>query len=96
MAVVRTTRFTIDPARTQEMLAARAALVAGVRARFPGLTEARLARLDDETWIDMWRWESEAHTQAALDGASTIPEAPAAFALTRDLTSETATLVDER
>lgn len=96
MAVVRYTRFTADPADTEQLLARRAELIAAIRASFPGLTGTRLARLDDNTWIDAWRWESAAALQAATDGAPGIPEARAAFALTADPTAEQAEIVDER
>ena len=69
MAVYRLVRFTIDPADTEKMLATRVALVAATRDAFPGLTEARLAKVDEETWIDMWRWDSLARAQAAIEGA---------------------------
>ena len=78
------------------MISKRAALVAAIRHRFPGLTEARLTRLDDRTWIDVWRWESRADLQRALEGGPTIPEAPAVFALTQELSTEDAEIIDER
>jgi hypothetical protein len=96
VAVLRLTRCKTDPADTQELLARRAALVAAVRRAFPGLLHTQLAKLDHETWIDTWRWESLAHAQAALDHAPSIPEAAAAFSLTRDTTAEFANVVDER
>jgi quinol monooxygenase YgiN len=96
MPVIRTSRFKTDPARAEEMLARRADLIAAVRAAHPGLAEARLARVGEDTWIDIWRWDSPANMQAALAGAPSLPEAAAAFALTRDLTAENAELVDER
>ncbi|HSK91385.1 MAG TPA: antibiotic biosynthesis monooxygenase [Euzebyales bacterium] len=96
MAVLRLTRFTADPDNTEELLAKRAALIAAVRDAFPGLTEARLAKLDDGTWLDVWRWDSTASMRAALESAPTIPDAAAAFALTSDTTVETAEVVDER
>src|SRR5579872_2120946 len=58
MPVIRTTRFEVAPADVEEMIARRNALVAAVRNAFPGLTEARLARVRDQVWIDSWRWES--------------------------------------
>ena len=96
MAVLRLTRFKIDPADTEEMLAKRAALIAAIRDGFPGLTDTHLAKLDDESWIDVWRWDSSTSMQAALDGAPTIPEAGAAFAVTNGVTAESADVVDER
>ncbi|HEX5188983.1 MAG TPA: hypothetical protein VFW16_05560 [Streptosporangiaceae bacterium] len=96
MAVIRISRFTVDPALTKEMLDKRAELITAVRASFSGLTEARLARVGDNQWVDTWRWDSVASLQAALAGAPGLPEAAAAFSLTGDLTAEQADVVDER
>jgi hypothetical protein len=96
MAVIRTSRFKTDPAHAGEMLARRADLISAVRAAHPGLAEARLARVGEDTWIDTWRWDSPASMQAALADAPSLPEAAEAFALTSDLTAENAELVDER
>jgi hypothetical protein len=88
--------FKTDPADTQEMLARRADLVAVVRESYPGLIQAQLAKIDDETWVDAWRWDSLASAQAAIAHAPDLPEAAAAFSLTRDSTAEFADIVDER
>jgi hypothetical protein len=96
MAVIRTTRFKADPARAEEVIAIRAELISAVRAAFAGLAEARLARVSEDTWVDMWRWDSSASMQAALAGAPALPEAAAAFSLARDVTAENAELIDER
>lgn len=96
MAIVRTTRYTTDSAATEEVLATRAALIDAVRAAYPGLGETRLVRLDDGTWVDMWRWDALSCAQAALAGAPAFPEAAAAFGLARDVTAEQAEIVDER
>lgn len=96
MAVLRLARFTIDPADTEEMLTRRAAMVAAIRDAFPGLVETRLGKVDDQTWIDLWRWQSVGSAQAATAAASTIPQAAAALALTKDMSIEHAELVEER
>jgi len=96
VAVLRLTRFTTDPADAREMLARRSALIDAVRRAYPGLVQAQLAQVDDQTWIDAWRWESRVNAEAALADAAAIPEAAAAFSLTRDATAEFADLVDER
>jgi hypothetical protein len=85
MGVFELARFTIDPADAEEMLATRDAMVAAIRRAFAGLREARLARIDDETWIDVWRWESATSAKAAAEGAPSIPEAAAMFALIKDV-----------
>ena len=96
MAVLRLTHFKTDPADTEELLVRRAALVAAVRKACPGLLHAQLVKVDDETWIDAWRWDSRASAEAALAQAPNLPEAAAAFALTRDTTAQFADVVDER
>jgi quinol monooxygenase YgiN len=96
VAVLRLTRFKTDPADAEEMLARRGALIDAVRRAYPGLLQAQLARTDDQTWVDAWRWDSRAHAESAIANVSTIPEAAAAFSLTRDSTAEFADLVDER
>jgi hypothetical protein len=75
MAVHRLARCTIDPADTEEVLAERAALVAAISDAVPGLIHARLAKADDQTWIDVWSWDSSSSPPAAIAKASAIPEA---------------------
>lgn len=53
MAALKLTRFRIDPADTEEMLARRGTLVAAVKDAFPGLFETQLAKLDEERWVDV-------------------------------------------
>lgn len=98
MAVVITTRFEVAPSEIDQMLASRNALVSAVRQACPGLTEARLARVDERVWIDAWRWDSKEHLQAAVEAnvAGKLPEAPAAFAFTKNAGGESAEIVDER
>lgn len=98
MTVLRIDRFTVDPARAEELLHRRNALVAAVRKSVPGLIEARLARKDDRTWIDLWSWESHAHAQAAAELARSgaLPQAAAAFELATDVNTEFTEVVDER
>jgi hypothetical protein len=98
MAVIRLDRFNADPAGVDELITRRNALVAAVRQATPGLIQARLTRVSDETWLDIWSWDTLAHAQAAAKLAQTgqIPEAGTAFALTTDVTTEFAEVVDER
>jgi hypothetical protein len=95
MALIRTTRFTADPADAGAVLERRKKLLEAVRAAFAGPAETRLIRIDERTWLDIWRWDSPATLRAALDGAPSLPEAAAAFALARDLTAEQGDVVDE-
>jgi hypothetical protein len=95
MALIRTTRFTADPADTATVLQRRRNLLDAIRARFCGPAEARLIRVDERTWVDMWRWDSPETLQAALAAAPSLPEAAAAFAVARDISAEQGDLVDE-
>ena len=94
MAVLRLDRFTIDPAGTGELLTRHAAPVTAAKDAFPGLTEVQLAKAGDQTWLDVWRWDSLASAQAAGAGAAAIPEAAAAFPLTKDVTVKYAEVVN--
>jgi hypothetical protein len=96
MAIIRTVRFTADPAQAEEIIARRAELISAIRAAFAGLTEARLAKVGEDMWVDMWRWDSAANMDAALADGPSLPQAAAAFSLTRDLSFEVAELIDER
>jgi hypothetical protein len=96
MAVLSITHFKANPSDTKELLARRAALIAAARARFPGLSEARLARLDEETWVDVWEWDSQASLEAAAAGAHDLPEAMAAFALVKETTQERGEIADRQ
>lgn len=98
MTVLRIDRFTVDPARVEELLQRRNALVAAVRAAVPGLLDARLVRKDERTWLDLWRWDSRSNAEAAgaLARSGALPQAPAAFELAADVTTEFTEVVDER
>ena len=94
MALVRTTRFTADPADADLVLERRGRLIAAIRAAYAGPTETRLIRVDERTWVDMWQWDSPEVLQAALAGAPKLPEAAAAFAVVRDVSAEQGDVVD--
>ncbi|SCG40158.1 hypothetical protein [Micromonospora inositola] len=95
MALIRTTRFTADPAEADTVLERRRQLLEALRAAFAGPTETRLIRVDERTWVDMWRWDSHETLRAALDGAPRLSEATAAFAVARDVSAEQGDVVDE-
>lgn len=95
MSVVTLTRFTIEPGDAAALRARHTDLVAAIRSAVPGLAEARLGKLDDRTWIGIWRWASAEDLQAARRIAPHRPEAAAAFALAREATAEDVAVVDE-
>jgi len=96
MPIIRTTRYTVAPSDLDELLPRRAALIARIRAEFPGLTDTRLTRLSDGTYADSWCWSTHAHMEAALAAAPTFPEAAAAFASATNITAENAELLAEQ
>ncbi|MFB4277062.1 MULTISPECIES: hypothetical protein [unclassified Nonomuraea] len=96
MAYLRIMSYTADPSDAELLLARRAALIAAVRAKLPGLIETRMVRVDDRTWTDSWRWESKATLEAAVAAAHSMPETEPAFALVKDITSQEGEIVDER
>ncbi|GAA2738400.1 antibiotic biosynthesis monooxygenase [Actinocorallia aurantiaca] len=95
MPVITVTRFQADPADAEQIRARHAALVAATRAACPGLTEARLGRIDDETWAGVWRWDSAESLKAARQAIPGNAEAVAAFSLTRDAAGEDIEVLDE-
>lgn len=95
MTLIRTTRFTTDPANADTMLVRRRKLLEAVRTGFGGPTETRLIRVGEETWVDMWQWDSPETLRVALEGAPRLPEAAAAFAVASDVTAEQGEVVDE-
>ncbi|MBE1490697.1 antibiotic biosynthesis monooxygenase [Plantactinospora soyae] len=88
MALISITRFQADPADAAQVRAQHAALVTAIRAALPGLTEARLGRLDDGTWVGIWRWDSAASLRSARQAVPGTAAATEAFALVRDVTAE--------
>ena len=94
MTVLRLDRFTVNPAEVADLIARHADLVTAAKDAFPGLIDVQLAQVDDRTWIDVWRWDTLASAQAAVASAPSIPQAGAAFALTKDLTVEFAEVID--
>jgi hypothetical protein len=91
---VRFVRVTVEPEAASELLDRRRVLIDEVRSRFGGLVDARLVRLDERTWVDVWHWESAAAAEAAA--AARLPAAAHAFALASEVHTEDAELVDRR
>jgi hypothetical protein len=96
MAVLRITRFELDPARTDEMIERRATLLDALRDAFPGMGDSRLSRIDDRTWIEITQWESADHLAAALENGPAMPSAAALFSIITNATAENADLVAVR
>jgi hypothetical protein len=96
MPDIRIHRYAVEPADTDEFFSRRAEVIRAIRTKHPGLTEARLIRLEDGSFIDSWRWESAEQMQAALAEAPTFVEVRAAMSLARDVSNQDGDVVDER
>lgn len=96
MSIVRTHRYSVDPADLQELISRRATLIEAIRAAHPGLAETRLTRHEDGTFTDVWRWHSAAQMGAAFASLPNLPQARAAMALTRDAVAVNGEIIDER
>lgn len=66
-------RFKVAPGRREEFLGGRAAAISALRSAYTGLVDARLAELDDGSWIDVVRWRSRQEAEAAAAGCEKIP-----------------------
>lgn len=79
MDVVNVVRFKIAQEKEEKMIEQRETLLAAVRKLTPGLLRAILTRVDEETWMDVWHWDSP-ETLAAVQTAQ-LPEAKESFAM---------------
>ena len=97
MSLIAITRFEATTDDDTVIRTRHNALVDAVRRVIPGLTEARLGRLQDQ-WVGVWRWESPDDLKAARELAPTLAETKAAFALVREGTSsvDEIAVIDER
>lgn len=79
MEIVNVMRFKISPDQEQEMHTRRNNLLAAVHAQTDGLIHAILTRVDEETWMDLWHWDSETSLRSTQQAQ--LPQAKEAFAL---------------
>lgn len=95
MSVITITRFTIEPDVAAALRTRHADLIAAIRSTTAGLVEARLGKVDEQTWVGIWRWDSAEHLQAARRIAPDLPETAAAFSLARTAAADDVAVVDE-
>ncbi|SDI12916.1 Antibiotic biosynthesis monooxygenase [Actinokineospora alba] len=95
MSVITLTRFQVDPANADRLRDRHSALVASIRTDFPGLTEARLGRLDDHTWVGIWRWDSADDLRVARQAVPGNAAAAAVFALAGEAAVDDVDVLDE-
>jgi len=96
MATVRTHRYTLTPDHAEKFLAQRADLIGQWREAGFDLVETRLYRLEDGTYLDVWRWASDAVMAKAFAAMGELPMVRATMGMTSDRSAVDGELVDER
>ena len=96
MATVRTHRYTLAPDEVEKFLAQRAELIGQWRAAGLDLVETRLYRLEDGTYLDIWRWASDEVMAKAFSAMGEIPLVGATLGMTSEHSAVDGDLVDER
>jgi hypothetical protein len=96
MATVRTHRYTLAPGQVETFLAQRAELIRQWRAAGLDLVETGLYRLEDGTYLDIWRWASEEVMAKAFDTMGELPMVGATLGMTSEHSAVDGDLVDER
>ena len=92
---VELTRFRVLPERTDDMLAARPAMLADFRTDRAGFLGARLVRLPNDEWLDIVEWRSSEDFAASRAKGANLPGIEAFFATIDSLVSaEEGTLAD--
>jgi hypothetical protein len=96
MTAVRIHRYSVDPAQLDDLLARRAHLIDGIRSGFPGLTATILVKLDNDSYVDTWHWESAEMMGAALAAAAAAPPVADTLGLTEDHVVHSGEVIDQR
>lgn len=72
-------RFTVKTGHEEALVEGRSAMLLALSTAFPGMVDARLAKLDARTWLDLVVWESREEALAAAAGAVELPIVAAWF-----------------
>ena len=96
MATVRTHRYTVDTGNLATMLERRSSLIDGIRSANPAFTDATLIRLQDGSYLDIWRWDSAEQMHRATEAAASVPLVGATMSLTSGHTAIDGEILDER
>ncbi|GAB3896782.1 hypothetical protein GCM10029964_078670 [Kibdelosporangium lantanae] len=89
MSVIELTTFTVKPANTAALLAARPGMVDAFRRDRRGFIAARLIRVDDNTWLDMVEWTDDTAWDESRAKGANQPEIATFFATIDTLVSST-------
>ncbi|MEU8659479.1 antibiotic biosynthesis monooxygenase [Actinoplanes philippinensis] len=87
MTTVELTRFRVEPARVEELLRARPAMLADFRADRSGFLDARLVRLPGDEWLDIVTWSTPEDFAASRAKGANLPGIGAFFAAIAGLVS---------
>jgi hypothetical protein len=96
MTAVRIHRYSVDPAQLDALLARRVQLIDGIRSGFPGLTATTLVKLENDSYVDTWHWESAELMGAALAAAAGFPAVADTLGLTEDHVVHAGEVIDQR
>ncbi|MET7282260.1 antibiotic biosynthesis monooxygenase [Kribbella sp. NPDC005582] len=80
MTTVELTRFRVLPEKTEELLAARAEMLADFAADRAGFRNARLVQLPDNEWLDIVEWETAEDFAASREKGGNLPGVARFFA----------------
>jgi heme-degrading monooxygenase HmoA len=73
MTTVELTRFRVLPEKTEELLAARAEMLADFAADRAGFRNARLVQLPGNEWLDIVEWETAEDFAASREKGGNLP-----------------------
>lgn len=87
MTTIELTRFRVAPERTEELLAARPAMLAEFRADRTGFLDARLVSLPNDEWLDIVAFATPEDREASRVKGANLPGIAAFFAAIDSLVS---------
>ncbi|GAA0612839.1 hypothetical protein HPO96_22990 [Kribbella sandramycini] len=73
MTTVELTRFRVRPEQAEELLAARADMLADFATDRAGFRNARLVRLPNDEWLDIVEWETAEDFAASREKGGNLP-----------------------
>jgi len=94
MPAVRVHRYAVDRGDLERFLAQRTELILAIKNN-PAFVGAVLTRLEDGTYLDIWRWESAEQLQAALEAAAGFPLIRATLAYAKDTSAQNGEIIGE-
>ena len=79
MTVLELTRFAVAPERVDELLAARATMLADFQADRTGFIRAQLGSMPDGEWLDVVEWQTREDYAASRAKGANLPGIAAFF-----------------